>query len=127
MDKNASKSNCYLTYWKKKQVETENFYRRLESEAKNELDNIASLLVDKYGVSRILLFGSLKTGGFTENSDIDLAVEGINAEDFFAALAEVNRLSRFVVDLKPLEDLEPYFRSRIHMEGKLIYEEDNHN
>jgi len=127
MDKHVSESNCYLAYWKKKRTETENFRRHLESEAKNKLHQIISLLAEKYDVRRILLFGSLKTGGFTEDSDIDLAVEGIEAENFFAALAEVNRVSRFAVDLKPLEDLEPYFRSRVYLEGELIYEKDNLN
>ena len=127
MGKHVKKSNCYLAYWKKRQTETENFHRRLESEAKNELHQIVSLLAEKYNVRRIFLFGSLKTGAFTEASDIDLAVEGIKAENFFPALAEVNRVSRFAVDLKPLEDLEPYFRSRVYLEGELIYEKDNLN
>jgi len=121
------KSNGYLAYWKERQTETENFHRRLESEAKNELQQIVSLLAERYGARRIFLFGSLKTGGFTETSDIDLAVEGIKAEHFFTALAQVNRVSRFAVDLKPLEDLEPYFRSRVYLEGELIYEKDNLN
>ena len=127
MGKHVKKLDHYLAYWKKKRAETENFNRRLESEAKNELRHIVSLLTEKYGAQRILLFGSLKTGGFTESSDIDLAVEGIKAEDFFAALAAVNRVSRFAVDLKPLEDLEPYFHSRVYLEGELIYEKDNPN
>ena len=125
--KDASKSNHYLDYWKRRRAETENFHRRLENEAKNELHQIVSVLTERYDVRRIFLFGSLKTGGFTEDSDIDLAVEGVKAENFFAALAQVNRLSRFAVDLKPLEDLEPYFRSRVYSEGELIYEKDNSN
>ena len=127
MGKKVKTLDRYLAYWKKKRAETENFNRRLESEAKNELCQIVSLLTEKYGVRRILLFGSLKTGGFNKSSDIDLAVEGIRAEDFFAALAAVNQVSRFAVDLKPLEDLEPYFRSRVFWEGEIIYEEDNNN
>ncbi len=34
----------------------------------------------------------------------------------------MNRVSRFAVDLKPLEDLEPYFRSRVYLEGELIFD-----
>lgn len=121
------KSDCYFTYWKKRRAEIEKLNRRLESQARNELRQIVSLLVDKYEAQRIFLFGSLKTGDFTEYSDIDLAVEGIKDEEFFTALAAVNRVSRFSVDLKPLEDLESYFRLRIYLEGELIYEKDNLN
>ncbi|MFQ6039934.1 MAG: nucleotidyltransferase family protein [Candidatus Poribacteria bacterium] len=68
------KSNGYLAYWKERQTETENFHLRLGSEAKNELHQIVSLLAERYGVRRILLFGSLKTGAFTEASDIVLNI-----------------------------------------------------
>lgn len=121
------KSDCYLAYWRKKRAEKEKLNSRLESEAKSELHKIISVLAEKYKVRRIILFGSLKTGEFTETSDIDIAVEGIKDEDFFSALAAVNRVSRFSVDLKPLEDLEPNFRLQVCMKGELVYEKDNPN
>jgi len=116
------KKNCYIDYWKKRREEIKKLNLRLQSEARKELSKIISLLVEKYDAQRIILFGSLKTGDFNESSDIDLAVEGIKAENFFQALAAVNRISRFPIDVKPLEELEPYFRSRIDLEGEVIYE-----
>lgn len=124
-DKNVSKDKHYLAYWKNRHTEIERSNRVLEKEAKSKLPRIISILTERYGASRILLFGSLKKGGFTDSSDIDIAVEGIKAKDFFAALAAVNQIGKFAVDLKPLEDLKPYFRTRVYQDGKIIYEKNN--
>jgi len=82
---------------------------------------IIEVLTRQYGVRRVILFGSLRKGRFVEESDIDLAVEGLRRADFYEALGAVNRLSRWWVDLKPLEDLEPFFRERVLREGEQLF------
>jgi hypothetical protein len=43
----------------------------------------AQLLKERYGVSRVRVFGSLaKESGFLQGSDIDLAVEGLKSGDY---------------------------------------------
>jgi predicted nucleotidyltransferase len=64
-----------------------------------------------------VLFGSLASGRFQPDSDIDLAVAGLTAAAFFPALAQASRLSEFPIDLKPIEDLTPPFRMRVLMTG----------
>jgi len=50
----------------------------------------ATLLKERYGVSRVRVFGSLLyEGRFHRGSDIDLAVEGLKIDDYWKALAEV--------------------------------------
>lgn len=39
-------------------------------------------LAEKYGVKKVILFGSRARGDFRKTSDIDLAVEGRNFERF---------------------------------------------
>ena len=64
-----------------------------------------------------MVFGSLVKDRFNLDSDIDVSAEKIPPERDFEAVARVNDLSSRWVDLKPLEDLEPYFRERILTTG----------
>lgn len=115
-------SDSYVRYWKQRQADTRRRNQKLAQEARRELDGIIQTLTDRYGAVRVILFGSLVKGRFSQESDIDLAVAGLAAGDFFAAIAEVNRLSRFQVDLKPLEGLHPHFRRRVLAQGEVVYE-----
>ncbi|MCF6290517.1 MAG: nucleotidyltransferase domain-containing protein [Desulfobacterales bacterium] len=47
---------------------------------------VSGLLKDRFGVRRVVLFGSLAhVSWFTRSSDIDLAVEGLTGEDYWEA------------------------------------------
>ncbi|PSN20156.1 hypothetical protein C7271_03630 [filamentous cyanobacterium CCP5] len=73
---------------------------------------MATCLRREFGATRIIVFGSLLSDRFGDDSDIDLAVEGIPKERYFEAVARVNEFSDRWVDLKPLEDLDTHFRQR---------------
>jgi predicted nucleotidyltransferase len=79
----------------------------------------ADLLRSRYGVTRVLVFGSLVQGThFGERSDIDLAVEGIDPSDHFAALGRLLRLSPdFEFDLVDMDACPPHLRAAILAEG----------
>jgi len=82
---------------------------------------LAQLLVDRYGATRVLLLGSLARGEFGRGSDIDLAVEGVPPEVFFAAGAELEREARGVaVDLVPLESASAFFRAEVARDGVVL-------
>jgi len=76
----------------------------------------ARLLKERFGARRVILFGSL-AGQTTwhEQSDIDLAVEGLADEDFFPAYSACRDLlpRDMELDLVPLEDAYPEMRARI--------------
>lgn len=112
----------FVTYWKRQQAIRRRQNQRLAQAARRDLDRIVQTLRESYGVQQVILFGSLAKGQFTAESDIDLAVAGLAPADFFTAYAEVNRLSRFKVDLKPLGSLHPHFRQRVLTQGEVIYE-----
>ena len=115
-------SDPFITYWKQQQTLRRRYNQQLMELARRDLDLITQTLRDNYAVQRIILFGSLAKGQFTAESDIDLAVAGLAPADFFTAYAEVNRLSCFKVDLKPLESLQPHFYQRVLAQGETIYE-----
>jgi predicted nucleotidyltransferase len=86
--------------------------------------NALNAILPHYGkVSRAYLFGSVvRSGAFRLDSDVDIAVEGIEAADYFALWRDLERaMPDWQVDLR---DLVPgtHFARRVQMEGRLIYE-----
>lgn len=79
----------------------------------------AVLLRQDFGARRVVLFGSLASrSSFTLWSDIDLAVWGIPAERFYAAVAAVTGLSaEFKIDLVDAEACKASLRSAIDQQG----------
>ena len=76
------------------------------------------------GAERIWLFGSLAQhagwGAPSCDSDIDLAVEGLPADRFFAAYGILWDLAGEPVDLVALEDAAPELRQRILSDGEVL-------
>lgn len=76
----------------------------------------AQLLKQRFGAQRVLLFGSLaQQGVWHEQSDIDIAVEGLAPADFFPAYSACRDLlpHDLDLDLVPLENVYPEMRARI--------------
>jgi predicted nucleotidyltransferase len=112
-----------LEYWRHRCLQQQIHHQQLAQQARTDLEKIVSLLVQQFGATRIILFGSLVKGTFGEGSDIDLAVAGISPNQFFAAMSALNQIGQFWVDLKPLENLEPYFLNKVIKTGECLYEE----
>jgi predicted nucleotidyltransferase len=70
----------------------------------------------QYGIDRAYLFGSLtRPYRFTERSDVDVAVEAIDSESFFQAMAELSEQVEREVDLVELSKCP--FADRIRQQG----------
>ncbi len=117
----------YINYWKNKRNQQKEKLDEEMQKARQSLELIKNILIKEFKVTKIILFGSLIKGNFHQESDLDLAVAGIEKSDYFRAFAMVNSLSNRPVDLKPLEDLEPYFLQKIMKYGECIYEQNNLN
>ncbi len=79
-------------------------------------------LAEKYGVEKVILFGSRARGDYKERSDIDLAFCGGDSSDFILSVdEETSTLLEFdVIDLdKPVRE---ELLESIHKEGILLYE-----
>lgn len=111
----------YIDYWRNRQIRENQYHKKLADQARQEAKLIVDFLVQQYNVQRVILFGSLTRNRFVAESDIDLAVEGLSATNYFEILAQVNRLSSRWVDLKLWQDLEPYFQSRVLETGEVLY------
>jgi predicted nucleotidyltransferase len=114
--------NAYLNYWKKQNQEQTQKRIKEKQKAWKNLRNITKVLIEEFKATKIIVFGSLLTDKFNQESDIDLAVAGIEKKDYFQAFATVNDLGERPIDLKPLEDLDPYFLQKVLQKGECIYE-----
>jgi len=79
----------------------------------------ATLLRERFGAARIVVFGSLtQKFSFTAWSDIDIAAWGIPDRFFFRAVAAVTgRSADFSLDLVDMTSCRPGLRQRIEEEG----------
>ena len=110
----------YIDYWRSRQLERAAQIEEWEQVAWINAKSAANLLRERFGATKVIVFGSLVRDRFKEDSDIDLAVEGLASADFFEALTAVNELCDRWIDLKPMESLDARFRDRVMSTGKVI-------
>jgi predicted nucleotidyltransferase len=111
----------YIETWRARVNKRKEREKQLSKVAKERAKKCAEFLAEEFKVRRVYLFGSLAEGFFHEDSDIDLAVEGLEPHLYFKALAKLHEVSGgFKVDLVPLE-VSPY-KDIIVKEGELLYE-----
>lgn len=80
---------------------------------------VATLLRERHGARRVVLFGSLARGTWVpERSDIDLAVEGVSESGYLSALGAAQMCALGPVDLVRLEDASASLREAVQREGK---------
>lgn len=70
----------------------------------------AQFLKEKYGVSKVVLFGSLlNPEKMSSHSDIDLAVWDLPEKDYFKAIGYLLEISEeFSIDLVEIQHAKPY-------------------
>ncbi|PSN18643.1 signal peptidase [filamentous cyanobacterium CCP5] len=94
---------------------------RRERERLTTLQQVLAWLDDYaviYGVDRAYIFGSLvRPGRFGRRSDVDIAVEALEADQFFPAMAALSEAVGRDVDLVELGKCP--FAERIRQAGKL--------
>jgi predicted nucleotidyltransferase len=78
-------------------------------------------LVRDFGVTRVVLFGSLARDTAGLQSDVDLLVDGLPPERPFEAVAAVSRDLGADVDLIPSEAARPSVLRRALSEGRALH------
>ena len=89
-----------------------------------DFDSIVARILERHSPRRIYQWGSLlDRAKFTEISDIDVAVEGLEGpEAYFALLGDVMNMSNFPLDIVELEKVGPGNARYIRENGRLVYE-----
>jgi predicted nucleotidyltransferase len=101
--------------------------RRLHS-AQRDAARIISAIAAQYRPPRIYQWGSLvHTERFSEISDIDIAVEGMNCDEqtLAAIRSQADSMTDFHVDLVVMERLDPGRADLIRRFGTVAWEDGN--
>ncbi len=89
--------------------------------ARKTARRVAEYLRHAYGAAQVVLFGSMAGDEVPlgPQSDIDLAVRGLDKEDYFEAVARVqDEAAPFQVDLVRLEQCPASLRDVVRREGR---------
>jgi len=78
---------------------------------KNYQDDIqkAAFLLKNEGCKDVFLFGSLVTGKFHQNSDIDIGITGLNPKKFFRVYASLDKELSNRVDLVDFDSRHDFY------------------
>lgn len=91
--------------------------RQRKKDAFVRAEMVAEFMKEKWGVTRVYLYGSLAWGDFHERSDIDLFVEGFKG-DYWRMLVEVEEIAGpFPVSVVCAEDAFLSLKKRVLEEG----------
>lgn len=111
------------TFRQRMQREQEEREERRRRALRAAREKSPAILAGYPSVRRAYLFGSVtRPGGFHPASDIDIALEGTTAEEYFAVWRDLDRaLSDWMVDVREINDSSS-FANLIRETGVLIYE-----
>ena len=111
----------WLKYKKKKNLLSD--YHMISAHEQKQLihqvSQAAQILKKDFGATRVFVFGSLlDRTRYTNDSDIDIAVEGIAHADYWKAWRVIdNCLPNQCVDFIDINDLDDIFRNNIIHQG----------
>ena len=112
----------YKRAWEQRERERVRANELRRKRALGEAVRLGRLLAKRYKIDRVILFGSvLDSERFMEDSDIDVAVEGLIPADFFSAIGFLLTESDFAIDLVDRDIAGDLMKSRIE-KGRILYE-----
>lgn len=77
-------------------------------------------ILKENGAKEVFIFGSIANGKFNENSDIDIAVKGLNEKDFYKVASILMFELENEFDLIDLDDKENRFSQMLLKVGGLL-------
>ena len=80
----------------------------------------ATQILKQNGAKEVFIFGSIANGKFNENSDIDIAVRGLNEKDFYRVASILMFELENEFDLIDLDDKENRFSQMLLKVGGLL-------
>ena len=80
----------------------------------------ATKILKENGVKEVFIFGSIANGKFNENSDIDIAVKGLNEKDFYKVASILMFELENEFDLIDLDDKKNRFSQALLKVGGLL-------
>lgn len=96
----------------------------LFEQARSDCNAIIEMIITDFSPKRVWQWGSLLSSHqFDENSDIDIAVEGlVSVQQFFEMYEKASSMTNFPLDLIEIEKIEKLHRKSIEENGVMRYE-----
>lgn len=101
--------------------------RELRAQLAADRDEVRARLSDavrhlrvRFGATQIWIFGSFASGGWSEQSDVDIAALGIRNSDYWEALSGLAEQLGCDVDLIRLESASAIIKARVYGEGEQV-------
>lgn len=114
--------SSYAAGWRARERASREHDAAWRSRIEARLAQVVRMLAEDFGATRILLFGSLARGTATQESDVDLLVEGLPLERLIEATVRANRLlAEASVDLVPADRIRPEVLTRALAEGVVLH------
>jgi len=108
----------YAAGWLKRRRADEQLLQERHAALLDRAGRVASMLRERFGARKVILFGSVATGRLRSHSDLDLAVLGLPEEQYLEAFREASELVRpYQLDLVPVEMASAALRNRLAQEG----------
>lgn len=77
-------------------------------------------ILKEYGAKEVFIFGSIANGNFNKNSDIDIAIKGLNEKVFYKVASILMFELENEFDLIDLDDKENTFSQMLLKVGGLL-------
>ena len=114
-----------VAFLQRRAKEQEKKRLRLWEQAREDAEQILQYWIETYQSTRVWQWGSLlKREEFSEISDLDFAVEGLNSVQMLQLLTDAEERSDFPIDLLHWETLTPSVQQLIKLRGRIVYEFD---
>lgn len=114
--------SSYVEGWKRKWAADEAAARARSAVAWERCERIRDLLRDVFGARRVVVTGSLARGEFRTGSDVDIAIEGVSDDQFFAASAEAQRVAGDLpLDVVPMEAGSEAYLTELRAIGVVLH------
>ena len=105
---------AYVEGWRLKAADEQAEARRRREQNVARMRPVARMLAERFGIRRVVLFGSAALGTDQLGSDVDLAVEGLAPAQYFAAFHALEaELGLELVDLVEIERAGHLLRAAI--------------
>ncbi len=117
----------YRTTMKEREKRARREWEQRRERARATARHVTGYLHDAYDVSRVVLFGSMvREGLLREDSDLDLAVWGLDADDYFEAVGRVqDEGAPFSVDLVRMERAPDSLHDLVQEEGRALPDDED--
>jgi predicted nucleotidyltransferase len=113
--------DSYRQGWAQRQAEADEAAAHWRADAWGRAHSVATELASQFGVTRVVVFGSLARGRAGPGSDVDLLVDGLPPDRYWEAAGVADRIMHpIAVDLAAIPAVRPEVLTRALAEGRCI-------